>query len=162
MTRAVTAAEAREEHTDTTLSILLLLFLFFFLYVGLEIGFAGWITTYGEEIGFSDLAATWLTTMFWIGFTSGRLLASVLAHRVRPDTMLYAACDGVGAGGSDPDRRRRQHGVGVDRHGDDGPGDGASVPGHDEPRRAADPHLRFGHGVVRRWRRGGRVWCSRS
>jgi fucose permease len=84
-------AKAREEHTDTTLPMLLLLFLFFFLYVGLEIGYAGWITTYGEEIGFSDLAATWLTTTFWIGFTSGRLLASVLAHRVRPDMMLYAA-----------------------------------------------------------------------
>jgi len=84
-------AEAREEHTDTTRPMLGLLFLFFFLYVGLEIGFAGWITTYGEEIGFSDLAATWLTTTFWIGFTSGRLLASVLAHRVRPDAMLYAA-----------------------------------------------------------------------
>jgi len=85
-------ARAREEHTDTTMSILLLLFLFFFLYVGLEIGFAGWITTYGEEIGFSELTATWLTTVFWFGFTCGRLLASAIAHRVRPDTILYAAC----------------------------------------------------------------------
>ena len=82
---------AREEHTDTTTPMLMLLFLFFFVYVGLEIGFAGWIKTYGEEVGFSDLAATWLITMFWIGFTCGRLLASALAHRVRPDTMLYAA-----------------------------------------------------------------------
>ena len=49
-------SEAREEHTDTTLSILLLLFLFFALYVGLEVGFAGWIKTYGEEIGFTELA----------------------------------------------------------------------------------------------------------
>ena len=85
-------AQAREEHTDTTLSILLLLFLFFFLYVGLEVGFAGWIKTYGEEIGFSELAATWLTTIFWVGFTGGRLVASAIANRVRPDTILYAAC----------------------------------------------------------------------
>jgi MFS transporter, FHS family, Na+ dependent glucose transporter 1 len=83
---------AREEHTDTTLSILLLLFLFFFLYVGLEVGFAGWITTYGEEIGLTELSATWLTTVFWLGFTGGRLLASAIAHRVRPETILYSAC----------------------------------------------------------------------
>ena len=82
---------AREEHTQTTISILLLLFLFFFLYVGLEVGFAGWITTYGEEIGFTSLAATWLTTVFWIGFTSGRLLASAVGHRLRPDVILYIA-----------------------------------------------------------------------
>jgi fucose permease len=81
----------REEHTETTISMLLLLFLFFFVYVGLEVGFAGWITTYGEEIGFTSLAATWLTTIFWIGFTSGRLLASAVAHRVRPDVILYVA-----------------------------------------------------------------------
>lgn len=85
-------AQAREEHTDTTLPILLLLFLFFFLYVGLEVGFAGWIKTYGEEIGFSELTATWLTTVFWLGFTGGRLLASAIGDKVRPDTVLYAAC----------------------------------------------------------------------
>jgi len=84
--------QAREEHTDTTLPILLLLFLFFFLYVGLEVGFAGWIKTYGEEIGLTELAATWLTTVFWLGFTGGRLLASAIANRVGPDVILYVAC----------------------------------------------------------------------
>ena len=84
--------QRREEHTDTTLSILLLLFLFCFVYIGLEFGFAGWITTYGEEIGFTELAATWLTTVFWLGLTLGRVLASAIANRVRPDTILYTAC----------------------------------------------------------------------
>lgn len=84
--------EAREEHTETTLPLLVLLGSFFVLYVGLEVGFAGWVHTYGEEIEFSALAATWLTTTFWIGFTLGRLLASAIAHRVRPDVVLYAAC----------------------------------------------------------------------
>src|SRR5262245_14095088 len=84
--------QRREEHTDTTLSILLLLFLFCLLYVGLELGFAGWITTYGEEIGFTELAATWLTTVFWLGLTLGRVLASAIAHRVHPQTILYTAC----------------------------------------------------------------------
>jgi fucose permease len=84
--------QAREEHTDTTLSILLLLFLFFFLYVGLEVGFAGWIKTYGEEIGLTELAATWLTTVFWFGFTAGRLLASAIANRAQPEMILFVAC----------------------------------------------------------------------
>jgi FHS family Na+ dependent glucose MFS transporter 1 len=84
--------EAREEHTDTTKPMLVLLAVFFTLYVGLEIGFAGWIKTYGEEISFSELAATWLTTVFWVAFTLGRLLASAIAHRVEPDRILAATC----------------------------------------------------------------------
>jgi fucose permease len=81
-----------EQHADTTPRLLALLAVFFFLYVGLEIGFAGWVRTYGEEIGFSGLAATWVTTTFWVGFTSGRLLASAFAQRVRPKVLLAVAC----------------------------------------------------------------------
>lgn len=83
---------AREEHTDTTLPILALLGLFFTLYVGTEVGFAGWIKTYGEEIDFTELAATWLTTVFWIGFTAGRAAASAISHRATPLVMLWASC----------------------------------------------------------------------
>jgi FHS family Na+ dependent glucose MFS transporter 1 len=91
-------AAAREEHTDTTIGLLALLGLFFTLYVGTEIGFAGWIKTYGEEIEFSALAATWLTTVFWIGFTLGRALVSALAHRVTPIAILWVSCSAtVGA-----------------------------------------------------------------
>src|SRR5262249_22612891 len=50
-----------------------------------------WVKTYGDEIGFSELAATWLTTTFWIGFTAGRLLASAIAHRVHPDRVIVIA-----------------------------------------------------------------------
>src|SRR5215207_10199093 len=38
---------ARAEHAGTTTPLLALLAVFFFVYVGLAIGFAGWITTYG-------------------------------------------------------------------------------------------------------------------
>ena len=84
--------QTRAEHTDTTWRLLALLAAFFFLYVGLEVGFAGWVLTYGEEIRFSALAATWLTTTFWIGFTVGRVLSSVFAQRVRPKVLLGASC----------------------------------------------------------------------
>ena len=43
---------------------------FFLLYVGLEVGFAGWVPTYGEELRLSDVGVTWLTATFWIGFTA--------------------------------------------------------------------------------------------
>ncbi|HUF98923.1 MAG TPA: MFS transporter [Ilumatobacter sp.] len=84
-------AAARDEHTDTTWRLLLLLATFFTLYVGLEIGFSGWIKTYGEEIDLSELTATWLTTVFWVGFTVGRMLSAALAQRFRPKAILSYA-----------------------------------------------------------------------
>lgn len=85
-------AVARAEHTTATLPMLALLGVFFTLYVGTEIGFAGWIKTYGEEIAFSEFAATWLTTIFWLTFTIGRAIASYLAHRVAPLAVLWVTC----------------------------------------------------------------------
>ena len=82
---------ARDEHTDTTWRLLLLLATFFALYVGLEIGFSGWIKTYGEEIDLPELTATWLTTVFWVGFTVGRMLAAALGQRFRPKMILAYA-----------------------------------------------------------------------
>ncbi len=81
----------REEHTDATVPTLALIGLFFTLYVGLELGFGGWIKTYGEEIDLSELAATWLTTAFWLSFTVGRAIASGVAHRVPPLAMLWTS-----------------------------------------------------------------------
>ena len=65
---------------------------FFTLYVGTEVGFAGWIKTYGEQIDFTDLAATWLVTVFWVGFTLGRAVAATIAHRVTPVVLLWVSC----------------------------------------------------------------------
>lgn len=64
---------------------------FFFWYVGLETGFAGWVFTYGEELDFDSLAATWLVTAFWIAFTLGRVAASALGNRTRPRAVLIGA-----------------------------------------------------------------------
>ena len=82
----------RDEQTDTTVGLLALAAMFFVLYVGLEVGFGGWIHTYGEEIHFSADGATWLTALFWTSFTIGRLLAAWLAHMVVPRTLLLGAC----------------------------------------------------------------------
>lgn len=84
--------QQRDEHTHQTRPMLAVLATFFLLYVGMEVGFAGWIYTYGEEIDLTPLAATWLTTTFWVGFTVGRLLSSALGQRVRPKVLLTWAC----------------------------------------------------------------------
>ncbi|MEN9821933.1 MAG: hypothetical protein RLZ04_359 [Actinomycetota bacterium] len=65
---------------------------FFFSYVALETGFAGWIHTYVEQIGYGDATtATGVITTFWVGFTLGRVLSIPLARRVQPGTIVGAA-----------------------------------------------------------------------
>ncbi len=63
--------------------------LWFVLNVGVEVGFTGWIHTYGEEIdlGSPALIAA-LNVAVWVAFTSGRVLAVVLAGRLGPMPVL--------------------------------------------------------------------------
>jgi FHS family Na+ dependent glucose MFS transporter 1 len=66
---------------------------FFALYVGIEVGFAGWIATYAQAVhlGGSGTGAA-LTAVFWGAFTVGRLGAVAIAARVRPVVLLIGAC----------------------------------------------------------------------
>lgn len=67
----------------------LLLCVFFFLYVGAEVTFAGWVTTYGDEIHLGgDHAPEILASVFWAGFVVGRVLAVGLTRRVQLASML--------------------------------------------------------------------------
>jgi FHS family Na+ dependent glucose MFS transporter 1 len=81
----------RAEQTGSTRRLLVICSSFFFLYVGLEIGFAGWVLTYVEELGFSAATATAVTTLFWVAFTAGRLISAVVVNTVRPKTVMIAA-----------------------------------------------------------------------
>jgi FHS family Na+ dependent glucose MFS transporter 1 len=70
----------------------LLIFLmaaFFFFHVGTELGFGNFIFSYGVavQIG-SDTVARLLNSVYWGGFTLGRVLAIPLALKMRPKTML--------------------------------------------------------------------------
>jgi FHS family Na+ dependent glucose MFS transporter 1 len=66
-----------------------LLALFFFSYVALEGGFAGWIHTYTEQIGYGGATtATGVVTVFWFGFTMGRVAAIWLARVCSPGWMV--------------------------------------------------------------------------
>ena len=92
-THGVDGSAADANAPQTPIRILAVIGVFFFLYVGVEIGFSGWITTYAEGIDLPGAnAATWLNTAFWVSFTLGRLIAVILAKHVRTGVMLGASC----------------------------------------------------------------------
>jgi MFS transporter, FHS family, Na+ dependent glucose transporter 1 len=72
---------------------------FFFLYVGLEIGFAGWVFTFARDRGFSETRASFLTSMFWWSFTAGRVLGIPVAQRLSARTQILVDA-GVTVGGA--------------------------------------------------------------
>jgi FHS family Na+ dependent glucose MFS transporter 1 len=72
---------------DTWLVVLIITL--FFLYLGVENGFGGWIYTYATELGIAgETAASYMNSLFWAALTLGRLIAVVLARKVRPYVML--------------------------------------------------------------------------
>ena len=72
---------------------------FFFLYVGLEIGFAGWVYTFARDRGFSTTSASLLTSVFWWSFTAGRVLGIPIARflNARNQIFLDAVVTAIGA-----------------------------------------------------------------
>jgi MFS transporter, FHS family, Na+ dependent glucose transporter 1 len=72
-----------------------LIAIFLLLYVGAEIGFAGWIFTYVTTIepGATTRGA-YLTSVFWAALTVGRLLAIPLTARLSLGTVLAADVTG--------------------------------------------------------------------
>jgi fucose permease len=68
----------------------------FACYVGAEVAYGGWISTYGVERGFGDAADTaFLASVFWGMLTFGRLVGIPLASRFDATTII--AVDFVGA-----------------------------------------------------------------
>lgn len=89
-----TAAAATNQPTSkptnqTNTPLLLLIMAFLFMYVGMEIGFGGWVFTYATTLALvEETAAAYLTSAFWGALTAGRLLSIPLAARLRPSTIL--------------------------------------------------------------------------
>lgn len=68
---------------------LLLVAAFFFVYVAVEMGVAGWIHSYVEQINYGDSrTATGVTLMFWAGFTIGRIASIWLSRLLSPGQMV--------------------------------------------------------------------------
>lgn len=69
---------------------------FFLLYVGVEVGFAGWIHSYVEQIGYGGAnTATGVTVAFWAGFTVGRVAAIWIATRWSPGMIVSTSMTGA-------------------------------------------------------------------
>jgi fucose permease len=82
-------AASSTAHNQTNHNPILAAFVVLFLFCqGAEAGFGGWIYVIAGDHGFSDGAATKLLSSFWATFTIGRVLAIVIATRVRPKWML--------------------------------------------------------------------------
>ena len=65
---------------------------FLFFYVSAELTFAGWLPTYAVTLKLTDAAtAAFLTSMFWLSFTIGRLVSIPLAIRFSSGQILSAA-----------------------------------------------------------------------
>lgn len=70
--------------------LIVMLAMFFFLHTGAEIGFSGWIFSYGVAIQIgADTVARLLNSSFWAGMILGRLLSIPLAFKLSPKQMLF-------------------------------------------------------------------------
>lgn len=86
-----TATSTAETTTPIAIDSLLtgLTALLFFAFVGVEVGFSGWIYTYAvEQVQFTPAQAAYLNSGFWGAFTLGRLIAIPFSARFRPRHML--------------------------------------------------------------------------
>ncbi|HZX56324.1 MAG TPA: MFS transporter [Ilumatobacteraceae bacterium] len=91
-TRTVHHSHEGEGGASVRRGQLLVVGLFFFVYVALEVGFANWIHTYVEQIGYGNAnTATGVTATFWVGFSVGRMIAIFLASRFSAGWMLVGS-----------------------------------------------------------------------
>jgi FHS family Na+ dependent glucose MFS transporter 1 len=71
---------------------------FLFFYVGAELTFGGWIYTYAITLHLADaVRAAYLTSIFWLGFTIGRLISIPAAIRFSPRQIIPVALAGCAA-----------------------------------------------------------------
>jgi FHS family Na+ dependent glucose MFS transporter 1 len=91
-------APSPKQHDETRTSNRRLVFLiaaFLFLYVGAEVGFAGWIFTYAIKLKLSSATtAAYLASLFWGSLTLGRMLTIPVAARFKPQTILISSLAG--------------------------------------------------------------------
>ena len=83
------ARAANGERERIQYGLVALIALFFFLYVGAEVGFAGWIFTYVTRRGLADeTTAALINSIFWGALTLGRLASIPIAIRFSARRLL--------------------------------------------------------------------------
>jgi FHS family Na+ dependent glucose MFS transporter 1 len=66
-----------------------------FLVVAAELGFGAWIYSYAIARRLADtVSAAYLTSVFWGGFTLGRMAATLLSARLKPFALILASLGG--------------------------------------------------------------------
>jgi MFS transporter, FHS family, Na+ dependent glucose transporter 1 len=91
-------SEAAGTSRNYLFAIMLAGMAFLFFYVSAEITFGGWLYTYAVTLGLADAAlAAYLTSVFWLAFTIGRLVSIPVAVRFASAHILIAAFVGCAA-----------------------------------------------------------------
>ena len=70
--------------------LIALIALFFFIYVGVEVGFGNWLSTYVIQLGIgTEQMGAYLTSGFWGAFMIGRLITIPFAIKLKPQQLLW-------------------------------------------------------------------------
>ncbi len=71
--------------------LIIVIALFFFSFVGVELGFGDWISTYAIRMGIADeRAAVFMASAYWGAFTISRLISIPLSNRFQPEKLVLA------------------------------------------------------------------------
>ncbi len=82
--------DANGQNVKPNIGMILLIAFFLAMYVGAEVAFGGWISTYAliQNLA-NEASAAFLASVFWGAFTFGRLAGIPTAARIAPDRLLY-------------------------------------------------------------------------
>lgn len=84
-------AETNENHQPIKYGFVILVALFYFIYLGIEISFGGWISTFATTLEISSEArSAYLASAFWAALTVGRLIAIPLSVKLKPRVIIIA------------------------------------------------------------------------
>ncbi len=76
---------------NRVIPLIVFIMLFYFFYIGFEGGYGAWLYTYAFESGLAtQVTAAYLTSVFWMAFTFGRLLGIPIARRFSPATIIFS------------------------------------------------------------------------
>ncbi len=73
----------------TNVWLVILMVVLFFIYVGVEMGFGGWIYTYAIEVKImNESNAAYINSLYWGALTIGRLLTVFISRKLPPSKIL--------------------------------------------------------------------------
>ncbi len=83
--------ETVENTKPVKYGFIILVALFYFLYLGIEISFGGWISTFATTLEISNEAkSAYLASAFWAALTFGRLIAIPISVKLKPRFIITA------------------------------------------------------------------------